>query len=352
LALSDFWHELAIKFRGLDPTRCLRFQWISFPTEKRWESHVIGTGDACRTIKVQFEALATRAGMKLTSPSIGSSGLLGWLEAVQQFAGNDRPSEGIHTDDAGVTHQFIGGTIMHLCEVSADLCSALEVRALESAEDPYTAVLESLVAMPSSESRTRLSAEAQNRIRRAHIESEKFRWEAESLIESQHLLLDGQAAASERNKGNLQAARWVLSALRTEYSIFSEDEYRDYMKQEIEGAANSLELYDSQRRLLEIEFYYPEPNTKPLQNAPQNTQPGLEDRTVLRDRYLGSFPEKIKILDICWAANEHYREWKRWLQKDSPTKNGSKSDLAFRQILNSGKRPIEYRPIERPPGWQ
>jgi hypothetical protein len=350
MADSDFWHELADKFRALDPTQCLRLQWVAFPAERRWEPQIVGTGDTCVAIKAQFEALATRAGLKLTSPSIESSGLLGWLEAVQQFGGNDRPSEGIRTAEDGVTRQFIGGTILRPCEVSADLCNALEVRALESAQDPYTAVLESLAAMPSSESRNRLSDEARNQIRRAHVESEKFRWEAESLIESQHL--DGQAATLERNKGNLQAARWVLSALRTEYSIFPEDDYRDYMKLEIESATNSLELYPSQRHLLEVEFYYPEPKTTQSQNSAQDTPPIPEDRTVLRDRYFGSFREKIKILDICWAANEHYREWKRWLQKDSPIKNGSKPDLAFRAILKSGKRPIEYRSIERPPKWQ
>jgi hypothetical protein len=255
MADSDFWHELADKFRALDPTQCLRLKWIAFPVERRWEPEVIATGEACTSVKVQFEPLATRAGLKLTSASITSSGLLGWLEAIQYFAGNERTSEGILTGEDGITRQFIGGTIMNLCEVSADLCNALEVRALESTQDPYTAVLESLVEA-SSESRNRLSDEARNRIRRARIKSQKFIWEAESLIESQRL--DGQAATLERNKGNLQAARLVLTALQSEYSVFPEDDYRDYMKSEIETAANSLELYASQRRMLEIEFYYPE----------------------------------------------------------------------------------------------
>lgn len=255
MADSDFWHELAGKFRVLDPMQCLSLKWIAFPAEKEWKPEIVAIGDACQSVKAQFEALATRAGLGLTSASVTSSGILGWLEAVQYFADNERSSEGIHTDEAGITRHFIGGTILRLCEVSANLCNALEVRAIESAEDPYTAVLESVVA-PFSDSRNHLSVEARNRIRRAHIESERFRWESESLIESQRL--DGQAATLERNKGNLQAARSVLKALRAEYSIFPEDQYREYMKMEIEAATNSLELYSSQRRLLEIEYYYPE----------------------------------------------------------------------------------------------
>jgi len=37
-------------------------------------------------------------------------------------------------------------------------------------------------------------------------------------------------------------------------------------------------------------------------------------RKALRDSYLEIFPG-AKILDICWAAKQHYREWKRWINK-------------------------------------
>jgi hypothetical protein len=76
------------------------------------------------------------------------------------------------------------------------------------------------------------------------------------------------------------------------------------------------------------------------------------ERNKLAEEYFAGFPEKIMVLDLCWAADEHYREWKRWLQNNSPIKNGSKPDLAFRAILKSGKRPIEYRHEERPSNWQ
>lgn len=76
-------------------------------------------------------------------------------------------------------------------------------------------------------------------------------------------------------------------------------------------------------------------------------------RAHLRNSYFAQFPnERILILDVCWAAGEHYREWKRWLQKRSPIKDGQKADRAFRGILTSGKRPLEYRAAARPDGWQ
>jgi len=76
-------------------------------------------------------------------------------------------------------------------------------------------------------------------------------------------------------------------------------------------------------------------------------------RAQLRETYfIGFSNEKIKVLDVCWAAEQHYREWKRWLQNPSPIKDGSTADLAFRRILTSGKRPIEYRALARPNNWQ
>jgi len=72
---------------------------------------------------------------------------------------------------------------------------------------------------------------------------------------------------------------------------------------------------------------------------------------ALRDRYLAHFPEeKIKIRDICWAAGQHYREWKRWLAGE--LKDGSTPDLAFRRVLTSGKRPAELKKLPRPSKWE
>jgi hypothetical protein len=75
------------------------------------------------------------------------------------------------------------------------------------------------------------------------------------------------------------------------------------------------------------------------------------DRIGLRDSYLAAFPNtRIKFLDICWAARQHYSEWKRWLRKS--VKDGSAPDIAFRSLLTSGELPSEYRKQPRPDGWK
>jgi len=73
------------------------------------------------------------------------------------------------------------------------------------------------------------------------------------------------------------------------------------------------------------------------------------NRKALRDSYLTAFTGVV-ILDICWAAGQHYSEWKRWLR--DKVKDGSAPDLAFRAILTSGKPPHEYRKESRPSGWR
>jgi hypothetical protein len=83
------------------------------------------------------------------------------------------------------------------------------------------------------------------------------------------------------------------------------------------------------------------------QIAPQGTK--QVSRKELRGSYLAAFPE-VKILDICWAADQHYREWKRWLNDE--LKDSSTPDLAFRRVLTSGKRPAELKKRPRPSGWQ
>jgi hypothetical protein len=83
------------------------------------------------------------------------------------------------------------------------------------------------------------------------------------------------------------------------------------------------------------------------------------ERKRLADRYRARFKAKHLILDICWAAQQRYREWKRWInvERDKKTgsilaKDGSKTDRAFRAILTSRKSPRQYRREPRPPKWQ
>ena len=91
--------------------------------------------------------------------------------------------------------------------------------------------------------------------------------------------------------------------------------------------------------------------TNPASPPPDNSisDPRAE-RIALRDAYLASFPEKIGILDLCWAAKQRYREWIRWI--GGKLKVGSKPDMAFRAILLSKKRPEDYRTERRPKAWK
>jgi hypothetical protein len=80
-------------------------------------------------------------------------------------------------------------------------------------------------------------------------------------------------------------------------------------------------------------------------------KPDGDDRGALKKAYLAKFPGVV-ILDICFAAGQHYSEWKRWLHDDDAVKDGSVPDRAFRAILTSGKLPREYRVQRRPKGWR
>jgi hypothetical protein len=82
--------------------------------------------------------------------------------------------------------------------------------------------------------------------------------------------------------------------------------------------------------------------------APQIERPQIE-RAALRDTYMSVFPD-VGIMDICWAAKQHYREWARWLKDE--VKDGSRPDRAFRHVLTSGKTASEIRKEIRPKGWK
>jgi hypothetical protein len=70
---------------------------------------------------------------------------------------------------------------------------------------------------------------------------------------------------------------------------------------------------------------------------------------MLRDTYVALYPD-VLILDICWAAGQHYSEWKRWLR--NAVKDGSAPDRAFREVLEGSKLPREYKNKPRPKGWK
>lgn len=86
--------------------------------------------------------------------------------------------------------------------------------------------------------------------------------------------------------------------------------------------------------------------TSTLNNSSSSKAPA---RAELRDSYMKAFPDAVK-LDICWAAGQHYSEWKRWLR--GTLKDESLPDRSFRALLTSGKSPSEYKKQPRPHGWK
>lgn len=83
---------------------------------------------------------------------------------------------------------------------------------------------------------------------------------------------------------------------------------------------------------------------------PESTDDAPLTPSNLWKGYQTAFPEKIMVLDVCWASRQRYREWTRWIH--GKLKDTSKPAKAFRAILTSGKRPTDYRPEERPKGWK
>jgi hypothetical protein len=72
-------------------------------------------------------------------------------------------------------------------------------------------------------------------------------------------------------------------------------------------------------------------------------------RKSMRDTYRAAFPS-AGILDICWSAEQHYREWARWLKGE--LKNDSKPGRAFRKVLTGGQDARTIRKLQRPKGWK
>lgn len=74
-----------------------------------------------------------------------------------------------------------------------------------------------------------------------------------------------------------------------------------------------------------------------------------DDRKELFNAYRSRFPE-TKIIEICWAARQHRREWDRWRKGELP--DDCKADRCFRHVLKGDKRAVEMRKELRPKGWK
>lgn len=116
---SDFWKDLATKFRALnDPMGILYAEWTSFH-EPHWQ---LIRGDFV-TLAAQYEPLARRGGKQL-DPSRDS--LEVWLDSMRA-----EPNFVYDEITKVETGEVLSCSIRALCQRSADFCNILESRAIE-----------------------------------------------------------------------------------------------------------------------------------------------------------------------------------------------------------------------------
>lgn len=75
----------------------------------------------------------------------------------------------------------------------------------------------------------------------------------------------------------------------------------------------------------------------------------INARKLLFQSYQARFPH-AHIIDICWAARQHRREWDRWLKGE--IRDGLTPDRAFKSVLKSEKEPTQIRREVRPKNWK
>lgn len=306
---SDFWWDLAEKFRAIDPRWQLHAKWhqvikvgeqLPPTTEWLW----IGADPELRSIQLEFTALATRGGPKIY-PRMDA--LTGWLEAVRQYESSPKSFEAeVDTDPTtgAVIARHYRGVVPDARQGSINLCKRYEALALET---------ERMALLHEQQEN-----DPQNRPPLFH------EWEAFKAIKQ---TITGPH--EEIPEGILR------SILGRRYNVPPEHVTLEQIRFEVASLVP----------------YYPAISVIPSNPAPSDPAATKTERKALSDAYFDGFPEKVLVLDMCWAAKQRYREWMRWL--GGTLKAGSKPDRAFRAVLTSGKRPKEYRLGEaRPKGWK
>ena len=154
--------------------------------------------------------------------------------------------------------------------------------------------------------RNRLSTEAKQRLLRAHLECDRIRWEALANAEARQL-----SDAKEKyvlNQANLKAARSVLKVLSKEYDDagLALREFWAAMKLEIEGVSNSFELYDSQKRLLEVEFFASPQKPASVKTLAVAPQPSAIPPVAPKAETVGAQISRLR--DECHLSEEELAE--------------------------------------------
>ncbi len=115
---SDFWKDLAEKFRVLDPKGILYAHWTSFH-RPHWE---LIRGEF-PTLARRYEPLARRGGSRLDR---SRDSLEVWLDAMK--AEPDLVYDEMTSVETG---EVLSCSIYYLCQRSGDFCNILESRAIE-----------------------------------------------------------------------------------------------------------------------------------------------------------------------------------------------------------------------------
>ncbi len=314
---SDFWKDLAAQFRVLnDPSGVLYAHWTRYD-DRHWE---LIRGEFS-TLAAQYEPLARRGGTQLDR---SRDSLEVWLDAMRAEPGF------VYDEITDVeTGAVISCSIYSLRQRSADFCNILESRALEKERVAENEEREQ--SDPRNWTPLHQELEAIEAIKKLYAQPPKEI--SEALVRN----LIAQREGIKPEDVPLKRIRFEVSGLLKHYGPTIK-----LVPQDARPLAESIRNDSSQS----IDQSEPRGPT-------QSSKTG--ERQEIVAAYLNSFPEKIAILDICWAARQRYREWKRWIKgaRDKrPIPDGSKADRAFRAILTSKTRPLEYRAEPRPPKWQ
>jgi len=124
---SEFWRKLAAEFRSVS---CfgMSITWTTFSdTGKSEIGFHSDVSDRGRSVKAQFDAICTEAGLRLKADS--DNPILLWLDVLKQDSPNDMPGEGHNQGPDGALHKTITGRINNPCLASANLCSTIQMHA-------------------------------------------------------------------------------------------------------------------------------------------------------------------------------------------------------------------------------
>jgi DNA-binding transcriptional regulator YiaG len=163
--------------------------------------------------------------------------------------------------------------------------------------------------------KNRLSKQARRRVARARAECDRIQWEAIATAHARHL--SDEKTRYLTNQADLKGARIVLKVLAAEY-VDAGLNLKDFwaaMREEIESTANSLSLYDAQRRLLEAEFLTPpeqkvsaRPRPLAASTAPEPDTVGAQINRLREECHLAPDELAVKIGIDVRSVRRHLKD--------------------------------------------